>query len=96
MQIPHWSAASDFREGCPIATTLLETTPCSARIATAGRAVLENWLCLITRAFERDGLAPGAARDRATVFMAALEGALLLARVQRSTEPVEQVARAFG
>lgn len=94
--LAHWSAASDFREGCPIATTMLETRLGSSRIADAGREAFENWLRLITRAFERDGLDASAARDRATVFMAAIEGALLLARVQRSTAPLERVARAFG
>ena len=32
----HWLEASKFRDGCPITTTLLETTPESAAISAAG------------------------------------------------------------
>ena len=38
-----WMASSDFRDGCPIATTLLETAPRSAAIRDAGAVALADW-----------------------------------------------------
>jgi len=94
--LARWIEASDFRDGCPIATTLLETAPGSERITRAGQRVLAQWAQVIARAFERDGVAPDAAAERAVVVIAAIEGALLLSRVQRSTAPIEAVARQLG
>jgi len=91
-----WIEASDYRDGCPIATTLLETAPASEAITAAGGRVLAEWIRVISGAFARDGLDPAVAARRALVFVAAIEGALLLARVQRSTAPLEAVAREFG
>jgi TetR/AcrR family transcriptional repressor of lmrAB and yxaGH operons len=91
--LARWIAASDFRDGCPIATTLLETAPGSERITSAGHEVLQHWTRLIGRAFERDGMSPDKAAERAVLVIAAIEGALLLSRVQRSTAPIEAVAR---
>lgn len=88
--------ASDYRDGCPIATTLLETTSTSEDIAAAGREAFDQWTDRIARAFGRDGDDEDRARERATLLMAAVEGALLLSRVQRTTEPLRQVARAFA
>jgi TetR/AcrR family transcriptional repressor of lmrAB and yxaGH operons len=93
--LARWIEASDYRDGCPIATTLLETTPDSAAIAEAGQGAFAAWIERIALAFERDGLTPGAARTHAQVVIAAIEGALLLARVQRSTAPIHAVARAL-
>lgn len=94
--LARWIEASDFRDGCPIATTLLETAPSSQRITRAGQDALKQWTRLIGRAFERDGLAPDEAAGRALLVIAAIEGALLLSRVQRSTGPIEEVARQLG
>ncbi|HSG88294.1 MAG TPA: TetR/AcrR family transcriptional regulator [Pseudomonadales bacterium] len=94
--LAQWVAASDFRDGCPIATTLLETTPRSEAIAAAGAAAFEAWTALIARAFARDGLDADAAHAHALLVVAGVEGALLLARVTRSTAPVESVARSLA
>lgn len=94
--LARWIVASDYRDGCPIATTLLETTPDSVRIAEAGRAALLAWTDVIARAFERDGLPRQAALEHAQVVVAGVEGALLLARVQRSTDAIEAVARVLA
>jgi hypothetical protein len=43
--------------------------------------------------FERAGAARREARTRAQLVVAAMEGALLLARVRRSTRPILDVAK---
>ncbi|MEQ8268973.1 MAG: TetR/AcrR family transcriptional regulator [Parvibaculum sp.] len=91
-----WIEKSDFREGCPIATTLLETAPQSERIAAAGREAFAEWIGLIASVYRRDGLSPRKATDRAAFAVSAIEGALILARVQKSTQPIRQVAKALS
>ena len=90
-----WLEESEFRAGCPIATTLLETAAQSELIAKAGRVAFAHWINVIAGVFEADGCAPGQSRERAEVLIAAVEGALLLARVERSTMPIQRIARVF-
>ena len=54
-----WMAKSGFRDGCPIATTLLESAPQSASMALAGREAFAGWRAVIARALVRDGLRQG-------------------------------------
>jgi TetR/AcrR family transcriptional repressor of lmrAB and yxaGH operons len=83
-----WMEESDFRSGCPIATTLLETAPASPAITAAGQKAIDGWIDVIAGVFAADGLDPPASRRRAQVVVAAIEGALILARVRRSTRPI--------
>ena len=87
-----WMAESEFRSGCPVATTLLELCPDSLAVTAAGNAVLDEWLCVIAEVLERDGHKRRAARKQAQQIIAAMEGALLLARVRRNTRPILNVA----
>lgn len=91
-----WVEKSGYREGCPIATTLLETVPQSERIGAAGRAAFAEWTAIIASVHTRDGMAPEAAQARAGLDLAAIEGALLLMRVQQSLAPLQNVARALS
>lgn len=85
--------ASGFRDGCPIATVLLETAADEPAIATAGRRAFEAWCAVIASVYERDGVERQQAAERAMQFVALVEGALLLARVQGSAEPLRRIAR---
>ncbi len=95
-QLAGWIQASDYRDGCPIATTLLETTPRSELIAAAGREVLENWTGLIATAFMRDGADGPGAHALAQLLISTVEGALLMARVLRDTAPLAGIAAGFA
>lgn len=88
-----WMEESGFQSGCPVATTLLETAPGSPSITAAGAAAIDGWIEVIGGVFERAGSAPREARRRAQLVVAAMEGALLLARVRRSTRPILDVAQ---
>ena len=87
-----WMEESDFRSGCPIATTLLETAPASPAITRAGRRALDGWVDVVAGVLTRDGRPAREARRQARLLVAAMEGALLLARVHRSTRPILDVA----
>jgi TetR/AcrR family transcriptional repressor of lmrAB and yxaGH operons len=91
-----WMAKSGFRDGCPIATTLLESAPQSADMATAGREAFAGWCAVIARALIRDGFGKADARRLSTLAVSSIEGALILARVEGSARPIEDVAKALG
>jgi len=77
-----WMAKSQFRDGCPITTTLLETAPESAELTAAGRAAFAAWTGIIAKALLRDGFPRAEARKLSVLAISAIEGALILTRVQ--------------
>lgn len=83
---------TDYADACPIETVALEVASTNETLRLATAAVFSSWL---------DGLAawlgsphaggvpePAAARSLAVTIIAALEGAFVLARSLRSTEPL--------
>ncbi len=82
---------SAFDAGCAVvAVTVAADTP-----ALLGRvaAVFRGWRARLADVLERGGLSPADAARFATVLIAACEGAVALARAERSLEPFEPVAR---
>jgi TetR/AcrR family transcriptional repressor of lmrAB and yxaGH operons len=90
-----WMRESQFRSGCPIATTMLETAPQSPSITAAGVRAIDTWVRIISGVFERSGMPAREAATRAQLLVAAMEGALLLARIRQSTRPILDVAKLF-
>ena len=90
-RIADWFEASDWSDGCPITSIVLDTTPTSERILQATQEVFEGWLVRAAGHAERLG-AEGDPRTTATRLLVALEGAWIVARVQRSREPFAQAA----
>jgi TetR/AcrR family transcriptional repressor of lmrAB and yxaGH operons len=88
-----WMRESGFRSGCPIATTMLETAPHVPAVTQAGVGAMAVWIGIAAGVFERSGAPPAAARRDAQLLIAAMEGALLLARMQESTAPILALAR---
>ena len=85
---------SDYREGCPIATTALETAAQSEVLGAATRTVFQKWELEIKRGLFRFGLTSGDADLVATMVLSQLEGALLLARTYRSLAPIQRAEEA--
>jgi TetR/AcrR family transcriptional repressor of lmrAB and yxaGH operons len=94
-----WLTESGYRDGCPITTTLLELSPASESVTAAGSRVLHDWVGLLQRALEESAVPPDRARSLATLAVASLEGALVLARVDQDTtallDVVAQLAELF-
>ncbi|MEZ4401529.1 MAG: TetR/AcrR family transcriptional regulator [Kofleriaceae bacterium] len=85
--------ASDFRDGCPLATVALEAAASSEPVRATVAAHYEAWLALIAARLTDLGVTDGAlARQLATFTLSAVEGALMLAKVQRSAQPLTDVA----
>lgn len=72
--------ATDYQDACPIETVALEVASTDDRLRVATAAVFTRWAEALT---ERLG-----DRDRALAVIAALEGAFILCRATRSTEPM--------
>jgi TetR/AcrR family transcriptional repressor of lmrAB and yxaGH operons len=85
---------SDYKEGCPIATTALETAAQSEVLGAATRSAFQKWELEIKRGLERFGMTSGDADLLATQVLSQLEGALLLARTYRSLEPIQRAEQA--
>ena len=86
-------ASSGWRDGCPVATVTLETAHTSDALGAACATALDGWRTALSEALTARGLAEPAARSLATLVLAGIEGALVLARAERSGEPLETVGR---
>ena len=87
-----WLAKSGFRDGCPITTTLLELSPAEAGVTKAGKAAFGTWVDVFTASLRAAGARKASAERLARTAIAAFEGALILARVEQSARPIEDVA----
>jgi TetR/AcrR family transcriptional repressor of lmrAB and yxaGH operons len=85
--------ASKFQHGCPVAAVALETT--SKPVHDAILAHYAEWQRAITQHLVAAGFAAAPARQLAVVALSAIEGALLLSRVQKSRAPLTTVGAAL-
>jgi TetR/AcrR family transcriptional repressor of lmrAB and yxaGH operons len=67
-------------------------TSFSEAIRTAAAEVFDSWVDVLARALPADGREPAEASALARYVVAAMEGALILARAQRSTSPLSETA----
>lgn len=94
-----WLEESAFRDGSPITTVLLELAPQEPDVTAAGRAAFAAWAAVFETGLSARGVAPDPARRLADLAVAALDGSLVRARVERDGTPVvealDQVADLF-
>jgi len=83
--------ASGYRDGCPIATVTLEAASGSEALRTTAQTVFASWLQALEGRLRRAGLDAVAAERRALLVLAAIEGALILARAGRDLAPLAAV-----
>ncbi len=82
---------SDYTNGCPISTVALDASAESEPIREACVAAYASWRQAIA-----DHLDRADAAEVATVVLAAIEGAVLLARTLRDLSPLHAVATHLG
>jgi len=80
---------SGYAEGCPIATVALETSSASEPLRQACADVFGSWIEAGTRRLAAGGLPEETARQLAIGLLGALEGAFVLSRALRSSEPLQ-------
>jgi AcrR family transcriptional regulator len=84
---------SDFRAGCPILAVAIEDPPEGETAPQQAAAVaFENWTALIAQSLRAHGAKRGEAQRVANLVVAAFEGALAMARAQRSVRPLDDIA----
>ena len=86
---------SGYQSGCAIATMVLELAPRDEEFSAAFDGVFARWRAALVARFEPLGIAPGRAAALADLTMSALEGALVLSRAARSTEPFNTTTEAL-
>jgi AcrR family transcriptional regulator len=86
--------STDFADACPIATVAGEVASTHEVLRRASADVFESWLAALTEDAVEDGVAPVRARALALSVLAILEGAFLLGRSLRSTEPMDAAGAA--
>ncbi len=80
---------TDYADACPIATVALEVSSSSETLRQACAEVFESWIAAGAERFAAAGVSTEKARELTIAMLAALEGAFVLARALRSTEPLE-------
>jgi len=80
---------TDYADACPIATVALEVASTNEPLRKATADVFTAWIEGGTQGFARFGLTEDAARRFTISLVTSLEGAFVLSRALRSTEPLE-------
>jgi AcrR family transcriptional regulator len=83
---------TDYADACPIATVALEVASRNEPLRKATADVFNGWITGASARLTEAGIDRATARELAIFIIAALEGAFVLSRAMRSTEPVEQAA----
>lgn len=91
-----WLRASGFRDGSPIASTVLEQAAQDDAIAAAARTVYASWREAMASRLSAAGLSDDAADRIALLVITNMEGSLILARAERSEAPVLAAAEALA
>ena len=80
---------TDYADACPIATVALEVSSANEELRKACADVFEGWIAGGTERFVAEGIPRKRSRELVIQMIAALEGAFVLCRALRSTEPLE-------
>lgn len=87
---------SDFQLGCPVSVVTLEMGGHSERLREACANAFEAWIAPVTELLVAHGRPRSAARALATAVVSMAEGAMIVSRAQRSTEPLHNAAQALS
>jgi AcrR family transcriptional regulator len=89
-------SGTGFANMCPVASVAAEVTDTVDELRQTSAAVFERWIDGGTAYFATRGLDEQRARDVTLALIGALEGAFVLARTLRSTEPLLAAGRALA
>lgn len=89
-----WAAvlrASDFTAGCPVVSVAIDGSPDDDELRPVVAAIFERWHTGLVATMTAENMARAQAERFATLALAAIEGAVVLCRVQRSTAALDDV-----
>jgi TetR/AcrR family transcriptional regulator, lmrAB and yxaGH operons repressor len=87
---------SDFNAGCPVVSVAVGGSADDQHLQPAVADIFQRWHQALADAIIADGVDTQRARRLATMAVAAIEGAIILCRVQRSTAPLNDVIAELG
>lgn len=79
---------SDFADGCPIGTVACEVASTNEELRQASAVVFASWRARVIDQLIVEGVTVDRARRLASLAVASLEGAILLARNERDVAPL--------
>lgn len=82
--------ATDFRAGCPVGAVAQEAFA-DPKLGSSVAGVVDDWATSLTTVLVNAGHDHDEASDLALLCISSIEGAITLARVRRSTRPIEIV-----
>ena len=82
--------STDYTAGCPVGAAAQEAFDDPA-LGPVTAGVIGSWVAALAQTLIEEGQTTAEAEDLALLCVSSLEGAVLVARVQRSTKPVETV-----
>lgn len=86
--------ANDFRVGCPVLAVSVEEPQGEETLVLAAAAdAFSNWEALLADALLAGSRSRREAESLATLIIASVEGAIVMARAKRSIEPFDRVAK---
>ncbi|MCR5977337.1 TetR family transcriptional regulator [Gordonia jinghuaiqii] len=88
-------ASSDWLNMCPVGTVAGEVADAEPALREVGAEVIDSWIDQGTTLFVARGLPEPDARSLIQAVVAALEGAFIMARTQRSVEPLLAAGQAM-
>ena len=86
---------SEYRHGCTIATMCLELAPGDDELSAEFDRVFARWRAALVDSFQTWGIAPERGGSLADLVISALEGALIVSRAARSSEPFRSTVEAL-
>jgi hypothetical protein len=84
-------ADSDFNAGCPVVAAATGCADDELQLTAEAGLIFARWLTALTRAFLAEGFPEWDADSLAVMTIAALEGAVVLCRSTRSSDPLRKV-----
>ncbi|WP_188195668.1 TetR/AcrR family transcriptional regulator [Nonomuraea sp. SYSU D8015] len=85
-----------YAKGCPIATVALEVAATNDSLQKICAEAYDDWQGVLADHLVADGYAPDRAGALACSLLALIEGALVLARAQRSRIPIDRARESAG
>jgi AcrR family transcriptional regulator len=89
-------AGTGFANMCPVASVAAEVADTVEELRETSASVFQNWVDGGSDYFASRGLGPSQAREVTLALIATLEGAFVLARTLRSTEPLLAAGRVLA
>src|SRR5882757_6085255 len=85
-----------FSAGCPLVAAAADTAATSDQLRQVLGRAFDGWLQPLSESLVELGIPPKRAGDLAVVVIAALEGAIILARIRRDLTPFDALIRELG